>query len=241
MSVEVAPTSGAVISYEEYAGRVLRQVQYDDETLQTIGGVPVVHRLHTGFLEEWAELYGSDSTSLDDSFGYSRFDALRSGAEYTTAFTRTWQGRDQINLHISEFGDGLWYLTNYLNLFGISLDETMYDIDYAFDFSSRYDEAMLLNSVDAHSHPVELVSFTECARDLLDHMGAILDRSSVVTDISDTSKHTLKQLARQYIESMVMIVETTFGVGIEAVMLTNLSKIDGRLQRGTIFGAGDSR
>lgn len=241
MTAEVLVGTDSVVNYADYAVQAAGLVKYDDEGRQTIGGVPVLERLHLGVLEEWGEVFGGDSASVEDSYGYSRVDALRGGLAYTNLFRDTEEGREQIKLHVSEFGDSLWYVTNYLHYFGISLEDAMADIDYAFEYPSLYSDAMLESHETISSHPVELGDFIESGRDLFSHMGSIFGGNTVVGPLDETSATTLKQLTRQYVESMTALASATFGVSLEDIMVANIQKISGRWKNGTVLGSGDKR
>lgn len=241
MAAELLAETGILIGYDEYAASAAKLIKYDDDSHQTIRGIPVYDCMHLGVIEEWAEIFGSDVASTEETFGYSRVDALRGGRSYVDLFRGTTESEAQITLHLHEFGDSLWYVTNYLAYFGISLEETMRDTDYAFEYSQPYDSEMLEKDEGLYTYPSELVAFIDGGRNLLSHMGAILNRSDSASALDPVSAHTLKQLGRQYIESMAALTGAVFGVSLGEIMTANLEKISGRWKNGTINGNGDSR
>lgn len=241
MAAEVLAETGIAISYEEYALSAARLVKYDDESQQTIGGVPVLERMHLGVFEEWAEIFGGDSASVEQTYGYSRADALRGGLAYTNIFRGTDGGEEQISLHTKEFGDSLWYITNYLACYGITLDEAMRDVDYGFSVNHPYDGDML-ERTDSHTvYPFELATFIDSGHNLFSHMGDVFSKTHDGFPIDEASKHTLKQLSRQYVESMNLLAAATFDVSFDEIMVANLEKISGRWKNDTVLGHGDSR
>lgn len=241
MAAEALAETGMVLDYATYAAEAALQVKYDDHSRQTIGGVPVLERMHLGVLEEWAEIFGHDTASVEDTFGYSRVDALRGGMAYTNLFQGEAAGNEQIKLHMNEFGDSLWYVTNYLSYFGISLDEAMSEPDYTFEYAGSYDGSMLEARENLNSHRIELTDFLESGRDLFSHMGLMFEVASAGYQADETSLHVLKQLTRQYVESMTVLASVTFGVRLDEIMAANLNKIAGRWKNGTVLGSGDKR
>ncbi len=216
-------------------------VKYDDESRQTIGGVPILERMHLGVFEEWAEIFGGDTESVEDSYGYSRFDALRGGLTYTNLFRGTSDGEEQINLHAKEFGDSLWYVSNYLACYGVTLEEAMREADYAFEFSRPYDGDMLERDEGRNIYPLELADFVDRGRNLFSHMGTLFARTQASVPIDAGPKHILKQLTRQYIESMSVLAVATFDISLDDIMVANLEKITGRWKNDTVLGHGDKR
>lgn len=233
--------TGIVMSYEEYATSAAQLVKYDDASRQTIGGVPVLERMHLGVFEEWAEIFGADTESVEQSFGYSRVDALRGGLPYTNLFRETPEGEEQIVLHTKELGDNLWYVTNYLACFGVSLDEAMQDIDYAFVYNRPFDGDMLTRDSSMHDYPIELAEFITRGHDLFSHMGSMFQQVQVEHATDEHSKHMLKQLTRQYVESMGVLATATFDISLDEIMIANLEKISGRWKNNTVLGHGDKR
>lgn len=241
MAAELLAETGIAISYGEYALAAVQLVKYDDDSRQTIGGVPVLERMHLGVFEEWAEMFGGDFESVEHSFGYSRVDALRGGLAYTNLFRGTQEGEEQITLHTKEFGDNLWYVTNYLTCFGISLDEAMNEVDYGFAYSQPYDGDMLERAESHKTYPFELTDFVENGRNLYSHMGDVFSQTQHGAPIGSESIHALKQLTRRYVESMNILAATTFDVSLDEIMVANLEKISGRWKNNTVLGHGDKR
>jgi hypothetical protein len=241
MAAEALVDTGIELDYATYAAAAALQVQYDDENHQTIGGVPVLERMHLGVFEEWAEIFGHDTASVEDSYGYSRADALRGGLAYTDLFRGVAEGDEQIKRHMSEFGDSLWYVTNYLSYFGISLGEAMSEPDYTFEYTGSYDGPMLEAREHLNSHRIELADFIESGRDLFSFMGSLFEAASAGHQADEPTLHALKQLSRQYVESMSVLASVTFGVRLDEIMAANLDKIAGRWKNGTVLGSGDVR
>lgn len=241
MAAELLAETGIAISYEEYALSAAHLVKYDDESRQTIGGVPVLERMHLGVFEEWAEIFGGDSVSVEDSFGYCRVDALRGGLTYTQLFRGMPGGEEQLSLHTKEFGDNLWYITNYLACYGITLDEAMNDVDYGFTYAHSYGDDKLERAETSNTYPSELASFVENGHNLFSHMGEVFARTQEGVLPDNTAKHTLKQLTRLYVESMSVLAATTFDVTLDEIMVANLEKISGRWKNDTVLGHGDKR
>jgi hypothetical protein len=230
------------LNWDGYESAVAAQVMYDDAPWQTVQNVPVEERMLLGLLEEHAEIM-CDDAPVDGLTTYNRFDALVGGVRYVDPYMSDGIAAEPVEYHLSEFGDSLWYLTNYLRLFDIHMQDALEDYADVVDLETVASAPLSSREAQTYvEHPDELKRFRTGASRLFETAGGVFHRESRTTGISTEDKEALKYAAAAYLLAMEDLARATFGKSIAEIMEANVQKINGRVRRPTVVrGNGDGR
>lgn len=213
------------------------QIVWDDQPGGVIKGSPPIVYMLSGLKEEINELLIDEDRTES---AYKRLGALLLLNDSPNLIESGVATETALNRHLKEFGDVSWYLANYLTLFGIKFDQAV----------NVGKEGWNLDNISQPRSTAEFSNEIERKFPFFKLFGYSTELLEVAEDISGVRRDERLKLEQKliiasgkFVLSMIHVAESRFGVTYESILDGNKSKLDKRINDGTIFDkqGGDDR